>query len=87
MRTTAAFRTLFLLSPLLLWGCSTIDLSAIDLPTITLPWADAAPAPTVTARADAAEVPAGLQVDDLRMPFGAPVQTASTDTSRTPPRR
>jgi len=87
MRATAAFRTLFLLSPLLLSGCSTIDLSAINLPSITLPWADTTPAPTVTARADAADVPAGIQVDDLRVPFGAPVQTASIDTSRTPPPR
>jgi len=87
MRATAACRTLIMLSPLLLLGCSTIDLSAIDLPSITLPWADTTPAPTATAHVEVAEVPAGIQVDDLRVPFGAPVQTASTDTSRTPPRR
>jgi hypothetical protein len=73
MRTGIVLRVLLLLSPVLLSGCGTIDLSSIDLPAIKLPWDKPAAPQTVALRGDAAEAapPDGMQVEDLRAPFGA----------------
>jgi len=60
---------LALLSPILLSGCGTVDLASF------LPWEDSAPkaaaSSATTLRGDAAvDPPDGIQVEDLRVPFG-----------------
>jgi hypothetical protein len=69
-------RAMLLLSPLLLCGCASIDLSALDLSSIRMPWSDAdnPVAPTAVAlredTSDTKPIPDGLQIDDLNVPFG-----------------
>jgi hypothetical protein len=71
---------LLLLSPAFLSGCGSIDLPSINLSAIKMPWEDSAPkAPDAAAlRGDAAvDPPDGMQVEDLRAPFGAQPQGGS----------
>jgi hypothetical protein len=86
MRKKIVLRVLLLLSPALLSGCGTID-----LPSINLPWEDSTPkAPAILAttalRGDAGDTlatvnpPDGMQVEDLRAPFGTPPQTNASLT-------
>ena len=77
-------RLVLLSAALILSGCGTIDLPSIDLPWETPAAKPLAPAPDTTAlRGDAgdsvAALPDGLQVEDLRTPFGA--QPAAPQTS------
>jgi hypothetical protein len=69
---------LALLSPLLLLGCGSVDLASF------LPWGDSSP--KVAAAADntalrgddaLATPPDGMQVEDLRVPFGDAPQTSA----------
>jgi hypothetical protein len=84
MRAKIVLRVLLLLSPSLLSGCATIDLSSIDLPAINLPWDKPAVPETAALRGDTAEAainpPDGLQVEDLRAPFGGAPQTSASLT-------
>jgi hypothetical protein len=83
---------LVLLSPLLLLGCGSVDLASF------LPWGDSSPkvaaADNTALRGDdaLATPPDGMQVEDLRVPFGDAPQTSaaladarSTDSGRIRP--
>jgi hypothetical protein len=79
-------RLVLLSATLVLCGCGTIDLPSIDLPWETPAAKPLAPPPaTIALRGDsgdtAAALPDGLQVEDLRTPFGAqPAQTSAALT-------
>jgi hypothetical protein len=81
-------RLVLLSATLVLSGCGTIDLPSIDLPWET-PAAKPLALDTAALRGDAgdsvAALPDGLQVEDLRAPFGAPqpqTSAALTDGMR-----